>query len=67
MSGWRIGRRTAADRERVRRRRAGLVCIGPCHDPLALWFVEWGPPDSRCRRYVANRREARALARERAS
>jgi len=34
-------------------------CIGPCRDPLHLWFLEWVDGRGIWRRYYANRDEAR--------
>lgn len=34
--------------------------IGPCRDPLCLWFLEWRDDRGRWRRYFADRGEARA-------
>ena len=33
--------------------------IGPCRDPLHLWFLEWADDRGIWRRYYANRDEAR--------
>jgi hypothetical protein len=39
--------------------------IGPCRDPLGLWFLEWrDAAGQRWRRYFANRAEARAALAE---
>lgn len=38
--------------------------IGPCRDPLRLWFLEWRDETGQAwRRYYANRDEARAALR----
>lgn len=44
----------------TRRRILARPRIGPCRDPLHLWFLEWADVDG-ClwRRYFADREEAR--------
>jgi hypothetical protein len=37
--------------------------IGPCRDPLRLWFLEYRDARGVWRRYFANRDEARAALR----
>lgn len=37
--------------------------IGPCRDPLHLWFLEFEEVGQVRRRYYANREEARAALR----
>jgi hypothetical protein len=40
-----------------------LPRIGPCRDPLRLWFLEFDDARGRWRRYFADRAEARAALR----
>jgi hypothetical protein len=41
-----------------------LPRIGPCRDPLRLWFLEFAESDGRrLRRYFADRNEARVALR----
>ena len=41
-----------------------LPRIGPCRDPLHLWFLEWADAKGQIwRRYFADRTEARAAHR----
>jgi len=54
-------------RRRTRTTTAQLPRIGPCHDPLHLWFLEWADANGqRWRKYFPTRVEARvALAQHR--
>lgn len=45
-------------------RRVKLPRIGPCRDPLHLWFLEWEATGQVWRRYFADRDEARAALAE---
>lgn len=47
-----------------RRKRRRRPFIGPCRDPLRLWFMEFEDARGVWRRYYANRDEARAALRE---
>lgn len=44
----------------MKRRPPRLPRIGPCRDPLHLWFLEWRDDRGHWRRYYADRAEARA-------
>jgi hypothetical protein len=48
-----------------RRRPEELPAIGPCRDPLALWYLEFVGDDGTTifRRYFGNRNEARTALR----
>jgi hypothetical protein len=49
----------------TRARPPRLPRIGPCRDPLRLWFLEWRDARGQVwRRYYADREEARAAMRE---
>jgi hypothetical protein len=56
-----------AEAEAVSARKGGrrpspaLPRIGPCHDPLELWFLEWRTPEGQIfRRYFGEQDEAAA-------
>jgi hypothetical protein len=43
---------------------ARLPRIGPCRDPLELWYLEWRDARGLRRRYFADRAEARVALRD---
>jgi len=51
----------------TRRQATRRPCIGPCRDPLHLWYLEFvrAADGQVFRRYYANRDEARAALRQR--